>query len=97
MNIDYDIVKKICDEMQITMNPNQDVITIGGKKLPDDFSVLKLFRGEYDETTVIECSHCEHFNLATNKCLRDGGLGYFMGSCLNQNCTFFKFGSWCCD
>lgn len=49
MKYDEKLVEKLCREMGIEYHPEQDGVMIAGKKLPDDFSAEKLFRGEYDD------------------------------------------------
>lgn len=48
MEFNRELAERICHEMGIEFHPEQEDVTIGGKKLPDNFSTAKLLRGEYD-------------------------------------------------
>lgn len=48
MLFDRELAERICREMGMEFHPEQEGVTIGGKKLPDNFSTAELFRGEYD-------------------------------------------------
>ena len=48
MLFNRELAERICREMGIEFNPKQEDVTIIGKKLPNNFSIEKLFQGEYD-------------------------------------------------
>lgn len=49
MKYDAKLAEKISGEMGIEYHPEQEGVLVDGKKLLDDFSAEKLFRGEYDD------------------------------------------------
>lgn len=49
MHYNSELAERICKEMGLNFNPEQNKVLINGECLPDDFNADKLFRGEYDE------------------------------------------------
>lgn len=49
MLFDRKLAEQVCCEMGIAFHPEQSGVLIGGKKLPNEFRIDKLFRGEYDD------------------------------------------------
>lgn len=49
MLFDRKLAEQVCREMGVVFHPEQSGVLIGGKKLPNEFCIDKLFRGEYDD------------------------------------------------
>ena len=49
MLFDRELAEQVCREMGIAFHPEQSGVLIGGKELPGEFCIDKLFRGEYDD------------------------------------------------
>ena len=43
---------------------------------------------------MIQCKHCNNFDLSDNTCLIDGSKGYKNQKCLHENCNKFEQGHW---
>lgn len=46
----------------------------------------------FETSRRTECKHCEHCDLGTNKCLRDGKKCYEKGMCLHLDCLDYEQG-----